>query len=514
MQKLTKEETAALLARPNGPEKLAECAPAAFEAAWALFLEDGSAPACAFLCRLAKRREYREAMAALLADDRAPLRSALAADMPKLRKNAARLSGELGNAADAPFIVAALQKETQRFVRPSQLLALGSLGGEETEAFLRAYTVPAPADAAEARHAREEQEALEAARKRFLRLGKHTFTALSAPVEAELRGPDKLGEALAAELRLLSYAPAAVHASAVRLHTNDLTGLFRARSFFELLLPASADVALEPKAIAQRAGAFLTKLLPACHEGEGPFGYRIEVRGQELDRGALAKEIARGLDGPLLVNAPSDYEIEVRVEQRQNGGANLYIKLFTLADHRFDYRLGALPASMHPATAAAVLRGAQAHLSPNARVLDPCCGSGTFLIERGLLTPCASLTGVDIAHAAIDIARKNAEAAHCDAKFIANDCLRFTAARPYDELIANLPFGNRVGSHDDNRRLYAGILDRLPQWLKSGGTAILYTMEYTLLKNLIRERPRLSLLSQLRTEAGGLTPTVFVLKVK
>ncbi|NCB30033.1 MAG: methyltransferase domain-containing protein, partial [Clostridia bacterium] len=166
------------------------------------------------------------------------------------------------------------------------------------------------------------------------------------------------------------------------------------------------------------------------------------------------------------------------------------------------------------ATAAAVLRSVRAHLAPNARVLDPCCGSGTFLIERGLVSPCASLTGVDIAHAAVDIARKNAEAAGCPAKFMANDCLRFSAQRPYDELIANLPFGNRVGTHADNRRLYAGILERLPQWLKSGGIAILYTMEYTLLKNLIRERPGLSLLSQMRTEAGGLMPTVFVVRVR
>lgn len=513
MQKLTKEQTATLLAQPNGPEKLAERAPAAFEAAWALFLEDGSPAACAFLCRLAKRREYREAMTDLLAADRTPLREALVAAAPKLRKNAARLAGELGDVTDAPFIICALQKEEQRFVRPSQLLAIGALGGPAAEAFLQSYAVANPSGESEVRHAREEQEALDSARKRFLRLSKHTFTALSAPVEVELRGPDKLGQALAVELKQLGFAPAAVHSSAVRLHTADLPGLFKARSFFELLLPASAGVAFEPKAIAQRAGAFLSKFLPACHQGEGPFGYRIEVRGQEVERGTLAKEIARSLDGPLLVNAPSDYEVELRVEQR-NGGANLYIKLFTLADHRFDYRLGALPASMHPATAAAVLRSVQEHLAPNARVLDPCCGSGTFLIERSLLMPCASLTGVDIAHAAIDIARKNAQAAKSPAKFVTNDCQRFTAERPYDELVANLPFGNRVGSHDDNRRLYAGLLDRLPQWLKSGGIAVFYTMEYTLLKNLIRERPRLRLLSQLRTEAGGLTPTVFVVKIQ
>ena len=141
-------------------------------------------------------------------------------------------------------------------------------------------------------------------------------------------------------------------------------------------------------------------------------------------------------------------------------------------------------------------------------------GSGALLIEREKLAPAASLTGVDIAHRAIDIARKNAENAGSKAKFICNDMLRFEAKRPYDEIVANLPFGNRVGTHANNERLYAGLLDRLPQWLNEDGVAILYTMEFTLLKKLIRERPKLKLVTETRTEAGGLMPGIFIIKLK
>ena len=50
--------------------------------------------------------------------------------------------------------------------------------------------------------------------------------------------------------------------------------------------------------------------------------------------------------------------------------------------------------------------------------------------------------------------------------------------------------------------------------MKKGGVAILYTMEFTLLKRLIREQgARVTLLSQSRTEAGGLTPMIFILRV-
>ena len=39
-------------------------------------------------------------------------------------------------------------------------------------------------------------------------------------------------------------------------------------------------------------------------------------------------------------------------------------------------------------------------------------------------------------------------------------------------------------------------------------------MEFTLLKKLIRERPGLKLVTETRTEAGGLMPGIFIIKLK
>ncbi|MBQ3201128.1 MAG: methyltransferase [Clostridia bacterium] len=513
MRELTKEQAAKRLQMPNGSEKLFEDAEAAFPAAWALFAEDGHSAACAFLCRCAKRKNFRERIAELLGEDRQALKAALASEQPKLRKNAARLAGALENSADAPMLIEALRKETQRFVRPSLLLALGAVGGDEAKAALAAYTVAPAADAGEERHVREEEEALAAAKKSFLQLEKHTFKGLDRAYEIDLITPDQLTGSLHGELSAIGVEPLSGEADRLRVRVQDVNALFACRSFFELLFPIAEKTSPVPAMIARHAAAFMQAFLPAVHEGEGPFGYRIEVRGEAPDRAAIAKAVAAKLDGDLLVNAPGNYEAELRIVLRRNGSADLFLKLYTLADDRFSYRVGALPASMHPATAAAVLRYAKEHLKAGARVLDPCCGSGTFLIERGKLTETASLTGVDIAHKAIDIARKNAAAAKADAKFICNDCLRFEANRKYDELIANLPFGNRVGSHKENERLYAAMLDKLPYWLNPGGIAILYTMEFTLLKKLVRERKNLKLITETRTEAGGLLPGVFLIRV-
>lgn len=514
MRELTKEQVRARLAAPNGSQTLFDEAEAAFDAAWALFTEEGNAAACAFLCRCAKRKAYAARIVALLGPERSALHAALSSDAPKLRKNAARLAGALADTRDVPALIAALGRESQRFVRPSMLLALGACGGEAAQAALASYVVAPAANAAEEGHAREEAEALAAARKAFVQLKKHAFTGLREAYTMVLHTPDKLEGSLLQELAQQGVAPVSVESGAVSVQAKELAPLFACRSFFELLFPIARKSSAAPELIARRAGAFLGALLPASHAGEGPFGYRIEVRGEGVDRAQLAKAVAEKLDGPLLVNAPGAYEAELRIVLKRNGSADLFLKLFTIPDARFAYRVSALPASMHPATAAAVLRYAGSYLKEDARVLDPCCGSGTFLIERGKFRPTSALTGVDIAHKAVDIARQNAAAADAPAKFICNDCLRFAARRRYDEVIANLPFGNRVGSHKDNERLYAGLLDKLPEWLVPGGIALLYTMEFTLLKRLVHERPSLTLITETRTEAGGLLPGVFLLRLK
>jgi len=511
---LSKEIVKRLLEQPNGPEKLMSDAEAAFEAAWELYIL-GFAPAGAFLARCIKKSAFRARVKDKLVFEREPFLLTLSSEDPKLRKNAARLMGELELKEVVPLLTEALKNEKQRFVRPSLILALGKIGGSEALSALKSYTVPEAGDASEVKHASMEHEALITALAALAAPKRHAFTGLKRPYVIELRSPDRLSTVLENEIHELGYTDArAVDPSCVRLTTDNILGLMEARCFNEILFVASDDAALMPKSIAFKAKPFLNELMLSAHAGEPPFGCRVEIRGNVEERSALAKETAHLLEDNVLVNAPGSYEAELRAEPKTNGGARLFVKLNSVPDDRFSYRLAAIPASMHPATAAAVLRYAGTYLKENARVLDPFCGSGTLLIEREKFRKCEALTGVDIAHAAIDIARRNAAAAGSRAKFIVNDCLRFTADRKYDEVIANLPFGNRVGTHAQNERLYAALVARLPEWLKPNGIAVLYTMEFTLLKKLIRETPALKLIAQERTEAGGLMPGIFVLQFK
>lgn len=516
MKRLTDEEVLELLSAPNGAEKLMNMkvdADALLDSAERLFVERGAASA--LLIRLANKKRLLIKMSedAGLAQ---AVKAALESETPKLRRNAARLCGILKFNGASEALTKALETETQRFVRPSILLAIGSVGGEKERKLLENYKPAPPADETEKKHYSEECDALTAALRSLAPGTEHAFTGLKNEWAIELRCPDMLTHQLEGELGDLGFEAYDIRRSSLKVKTADYAGLFEARCFKEALFVIAQGADTAPEAIAKKAAPFLKKLMAEAHMGEPPYRFRIELALSGLkpdERAELVKAVASETACAELANSPSDYEAELRIEGNLRS-CRLYAKLYTYKDTRFAYRAESIPASMDPSVAAAVLRLAQDFLSVNARVIDPCCGSGTFLIERGLLSPCASLTGVDIAHAAIDVARRNTALSGVDAKYTVNDILRFVCHRPYDELICNLPFGNRVGTHSSCEALYKGLLDRLPELVKKGGVAILYTMEFTLLKRLIAARgDKLTLLSQHRTEAGGLTPMIFILRV-
>lgn len=486
---------------------LGACAPA-----WRLLAEETYAgPSLTLLCRAAKKAACRETILAAGEGSEA-LARLLASPSPKQRKNAARLIGALGlTALDKP-LAAALAAEETRMVRPSMLLALGALSTEAARAALEAHRVPPAADETQQKHFEEETQALRTALARGKGGAAHAFAGLGEPWEMELRTYAGFGQALARELTDRGFAPYRVGDDRARVVARDIHALYELRCFHELLFPLAQKLPAEPRALIRPAQK-LIGLLRQCAPGEGPYRYRMELRPQTTDRMEFLRAAAGLLEGEGLANAPSNYEAELRVE-RSGDVMDAYAKLYLLPDQRFAYRKHALPAGIHPAAAGAVMAFVRDELKPHARGLDPCCGAGTMLFEREKYMPCAALTGVDIAHRAVEYARQNALAAGSAAKFVANDCLRFIARQPYDEVISNLPFGNRVSTHSGNEALYRGLAERLPQWLAPGGKAFLYTMEYHLLENVLKQSPLLRVKHRLRTEAGGLMPYLFIIERK
>ena len=236
--------------------------------------------------------------------------------------------------------------------------------------------------------------------------------------------------------------------------------------------------------------------------------YRIELRNYTGDRAAFIRSLSIALGGG---DNPSRYADELRVVCNRNA-CDVFIRPRDVEDTRFAYRLRSLPASIHPVQAACLARYALSFVSAaRPRTLDPFCGSGTLLFELERASATAMI-GVDISERALDAARENATAAHSGARFVHKDILKFEPRDPFDLVLSNMPFGNRVGTHSMNESLYRDFVHVLPKLLVSGGIAVLYTMEHRLLQTCLEHEPTLSVAAELTTEAGGLNPRVTVLR--
>ncbi len=442
------------------------------------------------LCALARTRAGREEINGLLGD-RLSLHAAAASSTPKVRKNAYRLMGALEEAQDLPVLQAALQKEETLFAIPSLLLALGRLGDEGT---LRAYEPPASqspeTDGLVAQIVLSREKALQS----FETYGAEQIDRLLAPRKVLCYAPEGFLDILMEELAELGFSPEAENGAAAVV-TDRIDRVYRSNCMTEALLPMAFDVPLDAAAIAEKVGQ-----LP----GER---YRIELRGYTRDRRKLIAALCEALPGQ---NNPSAYDTELRVDCRLDR-ADLYLKLWNVRDGRYPWRQRTVSASIHPATAHCLARYAMKfEKRERPRVLDPFCGCGSLLFARESLGSCRVLVGVDKSGAAVESARSNARAGKSKASFVTKDALRFEAREGFDLILSNLPFGNRVGNHEDNGRLYDRFVRRLPELLSPGGTAVLYTMEYKLLKGCLDRSKGLTLRERKRTEAGGLLPWIFV----
>ena len=443
----------------------------------------------------AKKRAARETLERIFAD-RTVLYNALSAPEPKARKNAARVLGAFANERDTEALVLALQTEQTRFVIPSILLALGAIANSRAGEAILAFVPPIAADETEEKHVADIVEALEKAKAALTRdIPLPPRTRLSQPREVLLVPPVGFGQILHKETTSRGFV-ATLLPDGVHVTTDQIKTLQELRCAQELLLPLGSNLPIDAEQLAALADPVLTR------------PYRIELRAYSGDRAALIRTVSSALGGG---DNPSRYADELRIVCN-NDKCDLFIRPRDVPDTRFAYRLRALPASIHPVQAACLARYALSFVSAaRPRTLDPFCGSGTLLLELERVVS-TGLIGVDVSERALDAARENAAAAHSSARFVHKDILKFEPRDPFDLILSNMPFGNRVGTHSVNETLYRDFVHALPKLLASGGIAVLYTMEHKLLTTCLKAEPSLSLAEELTTEAGGLNPRVTVVR--
>ncbi len=157
-----------------------------------------------------------------------------------------------------------------------------------------------------------------------------------------------------------------------------------------------------------------------------------------------------------------------------------------LSDERMrhrEYKVAHRAGSLRPSVAAALAWLSEPEESDT--VLDPFCGAATILIERAHLGRYAMLCGSDRNEAALEAARANV-----GPRYKPIQLERWDAAKlPLEDasvtkIVTNLPWGQRVGSHGANRRLYPLWFREFHRVLKSGGMIVALSAEYRIMREL------------------------------
>lgn len=364
---------------------------------------------------------------------------------PKTRRNAAIALGHVARPDVEDALLAAWDRDPTPPMRRTLAASLGKTGSARSLPVLREAS--GASDAELARIAGRALVMVERTASRGLR-GRVdaarsapqpvAFVALSRRGLEDLLAEELSGVAAVVEVRV--EGPGRVRA---RL-AGSIDALLSARTMLSFQFPLPSEVRRDGEALSETIARAATS--EAAREifaawTEGPVRYRIAWAEGGHQRAAIwDASSAIALRAPDFVNDPTASTWEI-VVARHDRGVDVAIEARALADPRFAWRRGDVPAASHPTLAAglAIVAGVR----DDDVVWDPFVGSGAELIERGLLGPARALIGSDIDPRALAVARANCAAAGLDVRLEQRDAL--DAAPPDVTLIlSNPPMGRRA----------------------------------------------------------------------
>lgn len=402
---------------------------------------------------------------------------------PKVRKNAALIMGELGVGQFLPMLYDAYLQETQLFVKSSYLAAILKLEHDSLIPKLKLRyqeLLEIPITEENKKHLTEELRLMEQLIQTGEDLKKHTFTGYECMNEVVLLCNRNHIYITSEQIKSASKKE---FTAGVIVKTSKLRELLPIRTYRELLFAVDGmktvpnDVVSAAKLLADQT---IYQYLEKRHQGKGAYRFRIEVKAK-MDtekKTAFVKRLSseiEHLSERRLLNSVNHYEVELRLIENKEGKFNVLLRLYTLTDERFAYRVEVLPTSIHPSNAALCAALALPYLKEEAQVLDPFCGVGTMLLERNAALKVRNMYGIDSFGEAIDKARINTKKAEVTVNYINRDFFDFKHEYLFDEIITNMPTTSRSLSERDLESLYQRFFEKAKEHLKEDAIIVLYT---------------------------------------
>ncbi|MGD9889865.1 MAG: methyltransferase domain-containing protein [Dehalococcoidia bacterium] len=334
---------------------------------------------------------------------------------------------------------------------------------------------------------------------------------LSVPKASDVRGLSGFDERTS--LLALSYRGDPGHLLALRTVedvfvlavdqteiSGGYAGLRVAREAVEQCDALDAAIALGLQIHGRRARRPTFRVI-ARAAGEHAFR-RVDLR-QAIER-AIEKRV------PALRLVADDAHLEFWVHLVRD---HLVIGIrLSSADLRYrTYKQANVPASLKPTIAAAMVLVSQPR--PDDVVLDPMCGAGTLLIERGEASRYRRLLGGDGDPEAVTATRANIGPRYQPIELRQWNAQSLPVAdRSVDAILCNLPFGRQIGSEQGNRVLYPAVIAEWSRVLAPGGRLVLLTADSRLLTTVIAKHRGLRLQDRLPLRVRGLPAAIHLIR--
>jgi tRNA (guanine6-N2)-methyltransferase len=254
----------------------------------------------------------------------------------------------------------------------------------------------------------------------------------------------------------------------------------------------------------------------ALHPPDAFTTFRVSAAGQDSAvMRRLRDELAlrTGLED---VEEEGDLLVRVRRPLDRREGWEVLIRLSPRPLSARSWRVCNLPGAINASVAHAMALVSRPHADD--AVLNLMCGSATLLIERLMAAPARIAVGCDTDAEARSCAIENLAAADLTQVRI-EDWNAGDLPTPdswADVVLADLPFGQLVGSHEQNIELYPRVLREAARVTIAGGLFVAITHEIRLWERLVDESPDWTIDTVLPIKlpfgGGHLRPRIYVMR--
>jgi 23S rRNA G2445 N2-methylase RlmL len=223
----------------------------------------------------------------------------------------------------------------------------------------------------------------------------------------------------------------------------------------------------------------------------------------------IVTEMAQRLSVQVV---PTEGEFVVRIRPSVRGWQVL-LRLTPRPLGARSWRVCNMPGALNAVVAAAMVRWAGVY--DDDRILNVGAGSATLLIERALMGPASMLMGCDVSADARACAQQNVVAAQLQNRIEMHDwdATKLPLAdASVDLIMADLPFGQLIGTHNSNTQLYPAVIRESQRVLSARGRMVLISHEIRLLHQTLTAADGLQIVDEMQVEVGGMHPVMYLVQ--